>query len=40
MHISGHERAKNSTALTAVDITHTVFIELQVEQDAEKPDIE
>lgn len=38
--IDGHKRARNSAALTVVDIMHTVFIELQVEQDAEKQDIQ
>lgn len=36
----GQMRARNSTALTVVDILHTVFIEPQVEQDAEKQDIQ
>lgn len=38
--VDGHRRAENSTALTIVDIMHTVFIEPQVAQDAEKRDIQ
>lgn len=34
------ERARNSAALTAADIAHVVFIELQLKQDAEKQHIQ
>ena len=36
----GHMRARNSTTLTAADNVSTAFIELQLEQDAEKQDIQ